>query len=228
MRRKVEEAIAQHGSLKKALELGIWMNEEKQIPIKKVRVLTGLRNPINIRQQRDKSRHEYKQQFHVQNDRNYILAIYSGTNAKGKEQRAFELISNLAAARFYRRSNENNKNILPASKNGLKLSYKLKIGLMVILYENDPNEIWSLNKNENQKRLYIITRLGINSPTAMLITLVHHQEARPSSEIKLKNGAFKASEEFRPGIKMLHTQFRALVAGEDFEINDLGEITRLK
>jgi CRISPR-associated endonuclease Csn1 len=62
----------------------------------------------------------------------------------------------------------------------------------------------------------------------MIISLVHHQDARPSSEIKLKNGAFRTSDEFRPGIKMLHTQFKALIAGVDFELNDLGEIKRLR
>ena len=58
------------------------------------------------------------------------------------------------------------------------------------------------------------------------IELVHHQDARPSTEIKKKNGSFCVGEEFRFGIKMLHTQFRALVQGVDFEINDLGEIRR--
>ena len=59
------------------------------------------------------------------------------------------------------------------------------------------------------------------------IELVHHQDARPSTDIKKKNGEFKSGEEFRSGIKLLHTQLRALVQGVDFEINDLGEIRRL-
>ena len=59
------------------------------------------------------------------------------------------------------------------------------------------------------------------------IELVHHQNARPSSDIKKINGEYKSGEEFRPGIKMLHSQFRALVQGVDFVINDLGEIKRL-
>ena len=229
VKRKVEEAVAQHGSLKSALEHTIWMNVDKQIPIKKVRVFTGVKTPIEIRRHRDKSRHEYKRQFHVVNDRNYMLAIYIGTDLKGKEKRSFELVSNLAAAKYYRRShNHGDKQLVPQSKNGLPLVYQLKIGMLVLLYENYPDEVWRLNQKEIQKRLYVITRLGINSPTAMIISLVHHQDARPSSEIKLKNGAFRTSDEFRPGIKMLHTQFKALIAGVDFELNDLGEIKRLR
>ena len=60
------------------------------------------------------------------------------------------------------------------------------------------------------------------------ISLVHHQDARPSGLIKLKNGAFSSSEEFRSGILLLHGQFKALVEGVDFELNDLGEISRLR
>ncbi len=58
--------------------------------------------------------------------------------------------------------------------------------------------------------------------------MVHHQDARPSTDIKLKNGAYCEGEELRPGIIMLHTQFKALVAGVDFDLNDLGEIKRLR
>ena len=59
------------------------------------------------------------------------------------------------------------------------------------------------------------------------IEMIHHQNAKPSSEIKKVNGEYKSDEEFRAGIKMLHSQIRALVQGVDFEINDLGEIRRL-
>ena len=60
------------------------------------------------------------------------------------------------------------------------------------------------------------------------IYLFHHQEARPSVEVKVKNGAYVQGEVYRPAIMLLHTQFKALVQGLDFEINDLGEISRLR
>lgn len=236
VRSKVENAIHLHGSLKKALEEVIWMNEEKRIPIKKVRIFTGsVTRPINIRQQRDLSKHEYKRQYHVQNDRNYMMAIYVGLDKKGKEKREFELVNNITAAYFYRRSNDkiptDNQLVPLRSKSGYELRYKLKIGTMVILYENNPEEVWELDKRNLQKRMYKVT--GMSSMVLQdkyyfgTIELVHHQDARPSTEIKKKNGEFKANEEFRNGVKLLHTQFNALVQGIDFEINDLGEIRRL-
>ena len=236
VRSKVENAILLHGSLKKALEETIWMNEEKQVPIRKVRVFTGsVTRPIHIRQQRDQSKHEYKRQYHVQNDRNYMMAIYVGRDKKGKEKREFELVNNITAANFYRRSNDkvptDNQLVPLYSKSGYELRYKLKIGTMVLLYENSPEEVWELDRKHLQQRLYKVT--GMSSMVLQgkydfgTIDLVHHQDARPSSEVKKKNGEYVSNEEFRPGIKMLHTQFNALVQGVDFEMNDLGEIRRL-
>jgi CRISPR-associated endonuclease Csn1 len=90
--------------------------------------------------------------------------------------------------------------------------------------------VWELSKVELQKRLYKIVGLSSTVVSGYLygtISLVHHQEARPSSEVKLVNGVFSHNEKLRPGIKMLHTQIRALVAGTDFKIDELGEIKRL-
>ena len=236
VRFKVENAILLHGSLKKAWEETIWMNEEKHIPIKKVRVFTGsVTRPINIRQQRDMSKHEYKRQYHVQNDRNYMMAIYVGHDKKGKEKREFELINNITAANFYRRSNDRvptDDQLVPLhSKSGYDLRYKLKIGTMVLLYENNPEEIWELDRINLQKRLYKVT--GMSSMVIQgkfeygTIEMVHHQNAKPSTEIKKINGEYKSDEDFRLGVKMLHSQIRALIQGVDFEINELGELRRL-
>lgn len=89
----IEAAINEKG-FKEAMSSTIWMNEEKQIPIKKVRCYTpSVTKPLNIRQQRDVSSKEYKQQYHVTNDSNYLLALYIGKDKKGKEKREFEIIN---------------------------------------------------------------------------------------------------------------------------------------
>lgn len=231
IRQKVETAIVLHGSLQKAVEATIWMNEEKHIPIKKVRLYAKtVTRPLHIRQHRDVSRHEYKRQYHVQNDRNYMMAIYVGENNKGQEKREFVLVNNLTAARQYRHSNAqitaNNQFIPQQSNSKYPLRYKLKIGTMVLLYEKSPQEIWNGDKQSLQKRLYKVTGLSIMVQKYQygVISLVHHQDARASSDIKLINGAYKNDEDFRSGIRLLHTQFKAFVQGIDFEINDLGEI----
>ena len=161
------------------------------------------------------------------------MAIYIGKDKKGKEKRDFVVVNNLEAAKYYRRSNNAEGGLVPdvSEKNGFSLAYCLKIGTMVLLYEKSPEEIWLSDKKAWQRRLYKVTGLSslvISSYVYGTITLIHHQEARRSSDVKLKNGAYASNEELRSGIKMYHTQINALVEGVDFVLNDLGEIKRLR
>ena len=233
---KVEQAVSEYGSLKKAIEAdGVWMNKEKGVRISKVRIFTGsVTRPINIRNHRDVSGHEYKRQFHVQNDRNYMMAIYVGTDSKGKERREFEIVNCLDAANHYKYSNINDDvdyDVVPiSSKKGYPLAYKLKIGTRVLLFEESPEEVWDLDKKDVQMRLYRVSGMSstvISGNVYGRIGFVHHQSAKHSTEVKLKNGAYKSDEDFRQGILMLHTQIKALVEGVDFELTELGEIKRL-
>lgn len=231
----IEAAINEKG-FKKAMSSTIWMNEEKQIPIKKVRCYTpSVTKPLNIRQQRDVSPKEYKQQYHVTNDSNYLLALYIGKDKRGKEKREFEIINMLQTAQYFRTSNDKvavGHNIVPIkSEHDYPLAYSLKIGTMVLLYEKSPNEVWEASVKERGRRMYKITGLSsmtINGCSYATINMRNHEEARLSKEVKAKNGTYKQGEEFRPAIIMLHTQLNALVQGYDFEINELGEIKRLR
>ena len=231
----IETAINEKG-FKDALSSTIWMNEEKQIPIKKVRCYTpSVTKPLNIRQQRDVSSKEYKQQYHVTNDSNYLLALYIGKDKKGKEKREFEIINMLQTAQYFKTSNDKvavGNNIVPVrSEHDYPFAYSLKIGTMVLLYEKSPNEVWDASIKERGRRMYKITGLSsmtINGCSYATINMRNHEETRLSKEVKAKNGTYKQGEEFRPAIIMLHTQLNALVQGYDFEINELGEIKRLK
>ncbi|MCI6827831.1 MAG: CRISPR-associated protein Csn1 [Prevotella sp.] len=228
VKEKVKAAIAEKG-FKEAVSGTIYMNEEKGIVIKKVRCFANdVKKPINIRHQRDLSTKEYKRQYHVKNDGNYMLAIYEDI-VKGKVRRDYELVKTIEAAEFYRRSTDKggyNSLVPEKSPKGFPLRWKLRIGQHVILYETAPDEIALSNKSDVSKRLYVITGLSINPVGTGYGSIVmrHHQEARMAKDVKSKNGAFKNGESYRGSIVMLHTQFNALVEGYDFEINALGEI----
>lgn len=236
VRGKIEQAINISGGFKEAMASDIWMNEEKRIPIKKVRCYApSVTNPLHIRKQRDISSKEYKQQYHVANDCNYMLAIYIGMDKRGKEKRDFELVSNLQASQYFRTSNDKvavDNNIVPLkSPHEYSLAYILKIGTMVLLYEKSPMEIWESSPKELNKRLYKVVGLSIlnaGKNSYARITMTYHEEARPSKEIKAKNGAYIQGENLRASILMLHTQFKALIEGYDFMINEIGEIKRLR
>ena len=230
VRDKVEVAIKQYGNLKKAVEAGIWMNKEKGVAIHKVRIYTPqVKRPLDIGWQRDLSPKEYKRNFHVTNDSNYMMGIYVGKSKNGKEKRDFALINKLDAVEYYKSGvSEQNIDILPSeSKNGYPLKWKFRIGTMVFLYDETPEEIYDLDEAELCKRLYKIT--GMSSMIVAgcnygVLSLLFHQDAHSSKDVTYKNGAFKKGEVTRVGITLLHTQFKALVQGYDFEMDDLGKI----
>lgn len=227
VKEKVKQAVAEKG-FKEAMAGDIYMNEAKDVKIKKVRCYAKtVKNPLNIRKQRDLSQKEYKQQFHVQNEGNYILAIYEGV-VEGKQKRAYELVKSIEAVEFYKESTDRADfpSIVPQSKNNLPLRHKLKIGQHVLLYEESALEINLSDIKDIAKRLYVIIGLSYLPVGKGFGTIVmrHHQEARMAKEIKTTNGSYKNNDFYRPSIIQLHTQFKALVEGEDFRINSLGEI----
>ena len=230
VKQKIKDAVAGR-NFKEAIAKGVYMNEEKGIKINKVRCYADVvKNPIHIRQHRDVSKKEYKQQFHVTNDTNYLMAIYEG-KIKGKIKREFEIVKSIEAATFFKSSGDKEAfpNIVPLKsvKNGFPLSSILKVGQHVLLFEESPQEIDAGNKLDLQKRLYKVVGLSImvfEHASYGVIKLRYHQEARQTKDVKSKNGAYKNGEELRSAITLLHTQFKGLVEGKEFDIDVLGEI----
>ena len=209
----------------------IWMNEAKRVQIKKVRVYipkTLSPIPIGNKQQRDLSKHEYKRPYYAVSDGNYCMAIYEGTDAKGKTKRTFQIVNNLEAAKFY--NNKTNRyDLVPQSDdNDYPLKYILRTGTMVLFYENSPEELYECSSAELSRRLYKVTGMSEQVVSGQYhygtFTFRHHQEARPTGELKAKGGEYKRDEEYRPIIGLKHTQLNALVEGYDFEITVTGEI----
>jgi CRISPR-associated endonuclease Csn1 len=171
VREKVQCAVDQKG-LKQALSEPIWMNEEKQIPIKTVRCYTPtVTNPIHLKKHRDKSKDDYKQSYHVCNDGNYLMAIYEAKDAKGKIKRNFEIINNLEAGKYFKysaksmlnsREIKNFEGLIPAVKQAGKIELQLKVilktGTIVLFWKDTPSEIWELNKIEKRNRMYKIIK----------------------------------------------------------------------
>lgn len=219
----IQNAVAKGG--KDALNGTIWMNEEKQIPIKKVRCITSVKNPLSFehRKPRDISNKSYKNNYYVAPDDNYLMAVYKGVTSKGKVKYMYEFINMLDAARFYKQSNDKvlvDGNIVQLNKDGLNLYYTLKKGTMVLLYVDNPDEVWE-NNGDWSRRLYKVTELWKDGR----IVVTKHTEARPSSEVPKVTKGFCIGDS--KGLYS-YSKFSALVQGYDFEINELGEIKRLK
>jgi len=222
------------------------------VPIRKVRVYTPmLTNPIHLKEHRDKSmkrRYPHKEQYHVANDGNYMIAIYEGKNEKGKTKRDFEIVNNLEAGEYFKLSVQREfkpkgvgkyEGLISALKENediqMPLKGILKIGTMIILWEDNPEEVWEIEQEEISKRLYKVIGLSnqrIKSKAGKIneyatIVLRFHQESRPSSELKVQDGVFVRNEDYKAQRKLNHNQFNALIEGLNFEISTLGEIKRM-
>lgn len=177
----VKGAVEAKGSLKEALADGIYMNKEKGILIKRVRIFTRLTQPITLRSLRDQSQKEHKRKVYVTNEGNYMMAIYEGV-VKGKNKREFDLVNNIEAAEFFRKGNNRAQGLplMPEKSNsGFPLKQTLKIGTLVLLYETSPSEIDFSDPKDVAKRLYKVVGMnellsGKNSYG--VIKLRHHQE----------------------------------------------------
>ena len=221
----VEAAIREKG-FKEAMAGTIWMNEEKQIPIKKVRCYTSIKNPISFdkKKQRDLSDKEYKRNYYVTTKGNYIVALYVGSTKTGKRKTFYEFVNMMEAAGYYKTSNDKSvvgHNIVPLEKDDCQLAFILKKGTMVIFYKETKDEVWDYSQKETVRNLYYVSEIESDGR----VTFKYHQEARQDKE--LPRNASDTSD-IRPKIRVGLASAKILVQGYDFEINELGEIKRLK
>lgn len=209
---------------KKAIAEPIYMNKEKGVLIKKVRCYAdSITQPIDIRNHRDLSAKDYKRQYHVANDENYMMAVYEGV-INGKLKTAFVLVNLLDAVRFYKKSVDRNdySTIVPLEEKGLSLKYCLRKGTHVLMCEQDEESISLTNKDELSKRLFTITKMAKNGQ----VTFRNSREARKIGDLNkfINANPFKIMDDYRPIMRMTPSKFKFLVEGTDFRITPTGEI----
>lgn len=222
--RGIVEATIREKGFKEAMAGTIWMNEEKQIPIKKVRCYTSIKNPLSFdkKKQRDLSDKEYKRNYYVTTDGNYMVALYVGSAKTGKKKTFYEFVNMMEAADYYKTSYDKSvigHNIVPLEKDNCQLAFILKKGTMVIFYKETKEEVWDYSQKEKDRNLYYVSVIESDGR----VTFKYHQEARQDKE--LPRNASDTSD-IRPKIRVGLASAKILVQGYDFEINELGEIKR--
>jgi CRISPR-associated endonuclease Csn1 len=256
VKQKVKEAVANKILLlssnaqqknKIAENEKVWMNEEKQVPIYKVRIYANsVKNPLEIKEHSvlSKSRHEHKQKVYGQNDENYAMAIYE---LDGK--REFELINNFNLAKLIKQDQgfyplykekevKGKTTFIPIAKSN-DIDVVLKRGQQVVFYDKEvekPKDITEII--DFNGRMYIIEGLSIqrivrpsgNVDEYGAIMLRCNKEARKADAIKKDNfkpdGVFKINEN-KPTRKMNHNQFSAFVEGIDFKVLPTGKYEKI-
>ncbi|MCW3805949.1 type II CRISPR RNA-guided endonuclease Cas9 [Plebeiibacterium marinum] len=211
------------------------------IPIKKVRLLQPtITKPLTIKKQRDVKNDEsrkYKRNFYAANDGNYFMAIYEGTDAKGKIIRDFKTVDNFEVAKRLRKKEQDilkEQGINPlecmseqySTKRGVKLKKiaEVKTGMMVIFWENTPMEIEELLKDDPQRvgiRLYKLVKFDKSGR----LYFRHHKEARRASD--LKEVYVIDWEKPCEQVVVASSKIKAWYEGFDFEITPLGKIQKL-
>lgn len=238
--------LSSNAQQKNKMDGTVWMNEEKQIPINKVRIYANsVKNPLEIKKHSllSKSKHEHKQKVYGQNDENYAMAIYE---LGGK--REFELISNFNLAKLIKQGQgfyplhkekeiKSKKVLYPIAKSNNR-DVILKKGQQVIFYDKTSEKPKDITEIIDFKgRVYIIEGLSINRVKSGnsfyefgVILLRYFKEARKADDIKKDNykpdGDFNLGE-IKPTRKMSPGQFTAFVEGIDFKVLPSGKFEKI-
>ncbi|WP_081694237.1 type II CRISPR RNA-guided endonuclease Cas9 [Flavobacterium suncheonense] len=250
VKEKVKQAIANKVLLlssntqqKNKMSGTVWMNEEKQIPINKVRIYANsVKNPLEIKEHSllSKSKHEHKQKVYGVNGENYAMAIYEGQDKKGNLKRGFELLNYMDAGNYYKLSNDskNHNTIVPAIhlKLDLPLKYIIKKGDLVLFYEESREELSEVGDKEFMKRLYKV--IGFEGDGR--IQFRHHKTAMQQSSAnkeELTIVKFMADNNLKnsqvdfdtpvPWLRLRVSNCDFLLNDKEFKINPLGKVAIL-
>ena len=190
----------------------------KDVYVKRVRVRAKPTSPLVLKKHNNVIGHtpkEYKQNYYVVNDENYLIALYRGKDEKGKDKSENITLNLLDAIK----NKQNGNALYEPKRNGLELYKVLKIGKIVILQKFYEENVFALPKELIWKRLYRIAGLS-KSDGRSYVKLSHVLSSKPWAYI---SGVFDVDEgvEFR---RYQVNNFIGLVEGKDFTISPTGEI----
>lgn len=235
VRECVKAAIAREG-FKEAMSKPICFNEAKGVYIKKVRIFTpSITSPIHLKKHRDVSRFDHKRDYYVANESNYCMAIYEGTNSKGRLKRSFQIVNTMEAAKYYNGKTSRYDLVPQSDSNDYPLKCILRTGTMVLFYEQSAEELRECSKAELTKRLYKVIKLNKDGRIAFKF----HQEAQNDENLKMsyeKHYGEKAPKALTDGYSKINFVYpypkllistgnlNMIVEGYDFELTVTGEI----
>lgn len=205
-------------SFKDACEQGIYMikkgkngeADKKLYRIRRIRCNTVQKNALKIKEQTYKSEKEYKRYFYAAVGDLYAMCCY--TNGKIREFRIYSLYD----VSCHRKSDiEDIPEFITDKKgNRLMLDYKLHTGDMILLYKDNPEELYDLDNVNLSKLLYKIN--GFEND-GLRIRMVNHLVVKEAMGESVKDYA-KLPDIIRCGVKTI----KFLIMGEnrDFVIKN--------
>jgi len=214
----VREVIRQN--ISKVDKDTIWLNEDKGVSIKRVRLYAHpkVKSLISIRKHRDVSTKAHKSHQHVANGSNYITALYRGA-VNGKVKENWKVVSAFDAVKAEREGTW--AEIMPdVDEKGLELKHILNSGTHVLFWQNTPDELKKMSAAELLNRLYYVSVM--EGPT---IKFNHNQTALTSGELGNGESAIEYGDNFFNRMRLSVNRINILVEGADFDLDIRGRIT---
>jgi len=196
----------------------------RNVFVKRIRIKAQPTSPITLKEHHNvisKNPKDYKQNYYVVNDENYLLAIYRGKDEKGKDVSDYKICNLLDAVKIRQNKTELYPDFKEKKGIDLKLYKVLKLGKIVILQNDVQEDVFALPKEKLLKRLYRIAGLA-TSGNDIQIKLVHIISARPWKYMKGEKDLNAGTE----CLMYLTANFKGLVEGQDFAVSPIGEIIR--
>ena len=203
--------------------------EIKEMLIKKIRIKTANKNLPKIKAQSHVSqgkRKEYKESYYATLENIFAMAIYETVNDKGKKEQAFNTISAFDLAKH----NQGNAKLeIPVEENIIKnkgkksetllpLSKILKVNQMALFYENNPDELKTISKQDLSKRLFKITQFESDGR----IQFRHHAQGGADKDLMKESSLDfeKSAQKLRISL----SNIKAIFEEKDFIIHSSGKI----
>ncbi|MDZ8119913.1 type II CRISPR RNA-guided endonuclease Cas9 [Pontiella agarivorans] len=219
--KSVQQRMVSGLSFKDALLEPIWMNKEKGIAIKRVRCIAKPKGAFPLKKHRDVSKRDgarWKKEYYVENDENYMIALYNGKSAKGRALAGFRVLNNYTATNY---AGEGGcPDSIDVRDVECELQQVIQIGDAVLVYAESPEELKVLTSAELSCRLY--EAFGINGLDGR-VQFRHHMEARDDKEQDKATASFSVDLPVSK-IKVSPSNMKVLVEGVDFRLSVLGEV----
>ncbi len=204
---------------KKGILLPYQMNG-KDVYVKRVRVKAKPTSPLVLKKHNNVIGHtpkEYKQNYYVVNDENYLIALYRGKDEKGRPQSDYVVLNLLDAIHKKQKDEELYPSLL--EKKGAKLSlYKeLKNGKVIILQKSLDENVFELSAKDLFSRIYRISSLESDGR----VNLSHITIAEAKTKENKNESVYSGVEKYK---RLSNSGLCCLVEGKDFIISPTGEI----
>ena len=197
----------------------IWLNKEKGVSIKKVRLITRSKvdSLIPIRKHRDAPAQDYKSHQMVANGSNYITALYRG-EVNGNPKASWKVVSAYEAVKAQRLGLW--EDILPKMDDkGLELKHVLKSGTHVLFLKNSPDELKGLGNVELLQRLYWVSVMEGNR-----IKFNYNQTALSAKDLGDGSSKIDWDGNIQNRRYLSVNGINILVEGSDFELDIIGRV----